>query len=79
LRLSEYELQGAAVAAATQQTRAELFAKPDDWFEVNEVSDRCPEIVQQLEATFTAFSEAGQAGVPAEPATLPMELMEGIE
>jgi len=79
LRLSEYELQGAAVESATQQTRAELFAKPDDWFEVNEVSDRCPEIVQQLEATFTAFSEAGQAGVPAEPATLPMELMEGIE
>ena len=78
LRLSEGALKGAD-AAATQMTRAELFAKPDDWFEVNEVSDRCPEVAQQLAATFSAFSEGCRAGMPAEPAMLPDELMAGIE
>jgi len=66
-------------AAAEQIARTELFVKPDDWFEVNEVSDRCPEIAQQLEATFSAFSDACRSGVPAEPATLPEELTVGIE
>jgi hypothetical protein len=78
MRLSEGPLQ-AADGTATQTARVELFAKPDDWFEVNEVSDRCPEIALQLEATFAGFSEACHAGVPAEPAKLPTELMIGIE
>jgi arylsulfatase A-like enzyme len=74
LRLSEI-----ADAGATQNSRAELFVKPDDWFDVNEVSNRCPDIAIQLEATFSEFSEACQAGAPAEPAQLPMELLVGIE
>jgi hypothetical protein len=46
---------------------------------VNEVSDRCREIAVQLEATFSAFSQDCQTGVPAEPAKLATELMVGIE
>jgi arylsulfatase A-like enzyme len=74
LRLSER-----GDAGGHQIARTELFAKPDDWFEVNEVSDRCPEIGQQLEATFSAFSDACRSGMPAEPVTLPDELTVGIE
>jgi arylsulfatase A-like enzyme len=77
LRLSGHASE--ATEAATPTTQAELFAKPDDWFEVNEVSNRCPEIALQLEATFSAFSEACQTGAPAEPAKLPEELTVGIE
>jgi len=78
LRLSQVEVEGVD-PAATQDIQAELFAKPDDWLEVNEVSDRCREIAVQLEAAFSAFSQDCQTGVPAEPAKLATELMVGIE
>jgi len=78
MRFSKDVLQEAD-ASATNRTQVELFAKPDDWFEVNEVSDRCPEIAVQLEAAFTAFSDVCHTGVPAELAKLTMELMVGIE
>ena len=39
----------------------ELFVKPDDRWEANEVADRCPEVVEAMQSTLTAFIEAAQA------------------
>lgn len=54
----------------------ELFAKPDDRWEVNEVSDRCAEVVTLLQQEF----ETIQRQTPGEnPAELPEVLVEGVD
>jgi hypothetical protein len=55
-------------------SRAELFVKPDDWFEVNNVADRCPEIVEKMQAALEETVAACRAEAPAKLATLPSEL-----
>ncbi len=57
--------------------RLELFAKPDDWHEINDVSDRCPEIAEKMQAEFEAFSQACQTEEPVELRPLPEELVIG--
>ena len=57
----------------------ELFVKPDDWFEVNEVSDRCPDIVEELRALLAELLKSCQSGEPAVLSTLPAELVHGSE
>ncbi len=57
----------------------ELFVKPDDWFEVNEVSNRCPEIVEKMRAALSDFISACENGKQALPAPLPRELIDGME
>lgn len=50
-------------------TRAQLFAKPDDRWEVNEVSARCPDIVEALRealAEYEAYVQ-GQSGSRLQP------------
>lgn len=42
---------------------AELYAKPDDRWEVNEVADRMPEIVSGLQAAMAEIEQSGEAGV----------------
>lgn len=59
--------------------KTELFAKPDDWFEVNEVSNRAPEVVEQLLSALAEFESACQSGAPATLSKLPGELIHGIE
>lgn len=39
-----------AGAEAAEQPLAELYAKPDDRWELNDVADRCPDVVRSLEA-----------------------------
>lgn len=51
--------------------RYELFAKPDDRWEVNEVSSRCGAEVEQLVAQLDHFEAAAQASTLAETAPLP--------
>lgn len=63
----------------TIMAREELFMKPDDWCEVNEVSDRCPEIVRQLQAVLAEFRQGCENGVSSAPATLPAELVSSLE
>ena len=48
----------------------ELFAKPDDRFEANEVSSRCGEVVELLAAELDRFESAARAGRLAESAPL---------
>jgi arylsulfatase A-like enzyme len=74
----------AATAQASSPTAneaqcAELFVKPDDWFEINEVSDRCPEVVEKMQSALAEFTAACQTNSPAKLASLPDELLLGHE
>ena len=57
----------------------ELFVKPDDRWEVNEISDRCPEIAEQLVAALDEFEAAAAADSLDQLAPLPPILVEGVE
>jgi hypothetical protein len=61
------------------EAAVELFAKPDDWFEVNEVSDRCGEVAAEMEQAFIQFEQACQTADPAELPRLPTELITGLD
>jgi arylsulfatase A-like enzyme len=61
--------------AANQSTqKAELFVKPDDWFEINEVSNRCPEIMEKMHTALDELKQELQTDSPAMLAELPVEL-----
>jgi hypothetical protein len=91
---NEYRIETEAwamrVPAANQVTPAEqsagndsaspqLYVKPDDWCEVNEVSDRCPEIVEKMQAALAEFGQACEAGQGTPQSMLPQELVLGLE
>jgi hypothetical protein len=59
--------------------RIELFVKPDDWFEVNEVSNRCTGTVEKMRGAMVEFMNACQTSEPALLANLPDELIDGSE
>ena len=56
-----------------QRPRRELFAKPDDRWEVNDVSRRCPQIVEALSNLLDQWIVAGKISQPAR-FELPAEL-----
>ena len=58
---------GAERSADSVGGRAELFAKPDDRWEVNDVADRCPTVVDLLR---DALAQASHAPVEATDAAL---------
>jgi hypothetical protein len=57
---------------------SELFVQPDDWYEINEVADRCPEIVDKLQIALDGFEKACQGQRPM-LANLPEELVQSID
>jgi arylsulfatase A-like enzyme len=57
----------------------ELFVKPDDWIEVNEVSNRCPETVEKMRIAMVEFTNACQTGQTAMLSSLPDDLTIGLE
>jgi arylsulfatase A-like enzyme len=57
----------------------ELFAKPDDWFEVNEVLNRCPEIAAGLQSLLAEFGAACRDDDAAELSKLPEQLIFGMD
>jgi arylsulfatase A-like enzyme len=59
--------------------RCELFVKPDDRFEVNEVASRCPECVEQLQEAFAQFQQSCQSPESTDMPPLPEALTFGIE
>jgi hypothetical protein len=63
-------------AQSAGQPQYELFAKPDDRWEANEVSSRCGDVVELLAAELDRFSTAARDGQLAEPAPLPEILYE---
>ncbi|MBI2826729.1 MAG: sulfatase-like hydrolase/transferase [Planctomycetia bacterium] len=56
--------------------RAELFAKPDDRWEVNDVANRCPTVVELLR---DALVQASQSPAAVADAGLPDVLVSGLE
>ena len=59
--------------------RRELYAKPDDRLEANEVSTRCPEAVAALETAATEFAAASRSAQPSQPSQLSPLLSEGLD
>lgn len=53
-----------------------LHAKPDDWWDANEVSELCPERVEELETAFRQFEQFAQAPHLHEMPELPNTLLE---
>jgi hypothetical protein len=58
------------------QPQFELFAKPDDRWEANEVSSRCGDVVELLAAELDRFEAAARAGRLTETTPLPEILCE---
>jgi len=59
--------------------KVELYAKPDDRWEVNDVADRCQEVVDLLLEALDQFALVVGSGRPAEFAPLEPVLIEGME
>lgn len=55
---------------------AELFVKPDDRWDANNIANRCPEIVGELSEVAHRIRERAAAGEPLALTALPPELME---
>jgi arylsulfatase A-like enzyme len=49
-------------ALALASARGELFVKPDDYWEVNDVADRCPDVSGALVQAFESYVAAEEAG-----------------
>ncbi|HVU89031.1 MAG TPA: sulfatase-like hydrolase/transferase [Pirellulales bacterium] len=62
MRVPEYSAPG---TAKQRDLTVELYAKPDDRWEVNDVADRCPEVVELLTAVLDAANSAETASAPA--------------
>ena len=60
-------------------SRRELFAKPDDRWEANEVADRCQETVEELDRLLDEFQHAVQAADPARLTPLSETLLRGLD
>lgn len=60
-------------------SKRELFAKPDDRWEANEVADRCGETADALEAVLDEFQEAVRCGDATRLTPLSRVLAEGLE
>ncbi|HEV7221878.1 MAG TPA: sulfatase-like hydrolase/transferase [Pirellulales bacterium] len=56
--------------------RGQLYAKPDDRWEVNDVADRCAETAEALERALAAFEAAAEAGALDQLAPLDESLVE---
>jgi arylsulfatase A-like enzyme len=57
----------------------ELFAKPDDRWEANDVADRCAQVIDPLRSAFSEFQTALQTGKLDEVAPLDEVLLHGLE
>ncbi|MCH8924255.1 MAG: sulfatase-like hydrolase/transferase [Planctomycetes bacterium] len=64
---------------AADPPSAELFVKPDDLWEVNEVSDRCADMVEGLIDAYRQFERANQAGPTDDVPPLEEILLHGPE
>jgi arylsulfatase A-like enzyme len=59
--------------------KAELFYKPDDRWEVNDVADRCPDVVNALRQAFAQYREALRSGDLGQMPALEEILVRGLD
>lgn len=57
----------------------QLYLKPDDRWEFNDVAARCPQIVELLQEALQAGGEPGGAGESCEPPPLDPSLIHGVD
>ncbi len=57
----------------------ELFSKPDDYWEANNVAPRCREVVECLEDALVEFEQTLQVGQTADLPPLSDVLLNGME
>jgi arylsulfatase A-like enzyme len=69
----------AEAESVDENARSELYVKPDDRFEVNEVADRCPDCVIQLREAFAQFQQSCESVDSPPPPPLPEILVSGME
>lgn len=62
-----------------QAAGCELYVKPDDFWEANNVAVRCPEIVECLGDALVEFDQAVQHGRATDLPPLPRALVEGLD
>ncbi|MEQ8836608.1 MAG: sulfatase-like hydrolase/transferase [Lacipirellulaceae bacterium] len=60
---SESALRTPAWLMRTSEGTSELFVKPDDRWESNEVANRCPEVLAAMQALQTQLSKGEEAGI----------------
>ena len=66
-------------AAGDQREGGELFIKPDDRWEQNEIASRCRDVVDQLGDVLVQFERSAAASPPAEPPPLAEVLWAGFD
>lgn len=76
IRTTRWLLRGADCKADAEPTLTELFAKPDDFWEVSDVADRCPEVVEALQESYTATHVALAEGRDPPPLPAADEMLE---
>jgi len=59
--------------------KPELFVKPDDRWEVNDVADRCHEVVELLEQVYSGYAVFLRSGNLEKPPPLDEVLLSGLE
>lgn len=78
LRTPAWLLRSLPAAPGEQPPAAELFVKPDDRWEANEVCDRCPEVASELGAALDELSSPGRMADPSPLAPLGDACLRGI-
>jgi arylsulfatase A-like enzyme len=63
-------------SARNDPTTWELFVKPDDRWDVNNVADRCPGILEKMADLLLVFQQAAEAGILDRSLEVPQELLE---
>jgi arylsulfatase A-like enzyme len=66
-------------AAPSEPHDPDLFAKPDDRWEMNDVASRCPEVVERLQNALTEYEQALPAGRVSDLPPLDDVLLNGLE
>ena len=65
IRTPSWYLRTGSSSRDATASAAELYFKPDDRFEVNELLGRCPDVAEQLIAAYDDFARSVQASPPA--------------
>ena len=63
----------------SQDEKVELYVKPGDRFDVNNVAERCPEVVQELLDTWHKFDQSLVSNNQTPPDEFPDILMQGLD
>jgi len=81
IRTSAWYLRQPSVAGAVPiDTQAcELYAKPDDRWDVNEVANRCPDVVDEMAGALAQFEQALQSDEPTEISPLSESLVSDLD